>query len=79
MAREALLNPKQAQAQRQTTFKDILPRYEEQDVLNGCSIQPPPPPGSGSSGLQILALGLKPEGTRCPSVSQLHQMTDCRL
>lgn len=29
MAREALLNPKQAQAQRQTTFKDILPRYED--------------------------------------------------
>lgn len=27
MAREALLNPKQAQAQRQTTFKDTLPCY----------------------------------------------------
>lgn len=42
MAQEALLNHRQAQTQRKTTFKDTLPHYSygEQDVLNGFSIQP---------------------------------------
>lgn len=42
MAREALPNPRQAQTQRKTTFKDTFPHYSyrEQDVLNGSSIQP---------------------------------------